>query len=71
MGVVHGASGIWQWRLHGNEGDHDDFLLAPGCGWREALEFDGSRYVGLVGSWTACRAPTWDRTGNSAWPTAA
>ena len=25
-----------------------DFFLAPGAGWREALDFEGSNYVGLI-----------------------
>ncbi|MEU5027517.1 DUF4038 domain-containing protein [Streptomyces milbemycinicus] len=49
MGVVYGAGSLWQWRLHAEEPDHDPYFLAPGCGWREALDFEGSRYVGLVG----------------------
>ncbi|WP_329331313.1 DUF4038 domain-containing protein [Streptomyces sp. NBC_00663] len=49
MGVVYGAGSLWQWRLHAEEGDHEPYFLAPDCGWREALDFEGSRYVGLVG----------------------
>jgi hypothetical protein len=49
MGVVYGAACLWGWRLHKDEVGHSDFFLAPGCGWREALDFEGSRYVGLVG----------------------
>ncbi|MCG7209625.1 DUF4038 domain-containing protein [Streptomyces arenae] len=49
MGVVYGAGSMWQWRLHADEPDHEPFFLAPGCGWREALDFEGSRYVGLLG----------------------
>jgi hypothetical protein len=49
MGVVYGAGSIWQWKLHPDEPGQSEFFSAPGCGWREALDFEGSRYVGLVG----------------------
>jgi len=26
-----------------------DYFLAPGCSWREALDFPGSTYVGMLG----------------------
>jgi hypothetical protein len=48
MGVVYGAGSLWQWRLHAAEPGHSPFFLAPGAGWREALDFEGSRYVGLM-----------------------
>jgi hypothetical protein len=48
MGVVYGAASLWQWRLHANEPDHADWCTAPNAGWREALDFDGSRYPGIV-----------------------
>ncbi len=48
MGVVYGAGSLWQWRLHASEPDHADWCTAPGAGWREALEFEGSRYPGIV-----------------------
>ncbi len=48
MGVVYGAGSLWQWRLHPNEPGQTPFFLAEGCGWREALDFEGSTYVGLV-----------------------
>ncbi|TFH04305.1 MAG: DUF4038 domain-containing protein [Spirochaetales bacterium] len=48
MGVVYGAGSMWQWRLHGHEPGHFEYFLAEGAGWREALDFEGSRYVGLV-----------------------
>jgi hypothetical protein len=48
MGVVYGAGSMWQWRLHPDEPEHTPFFLAEGAGWREALDFEGSRYVGLV-----------------------
>jgi hypothetical protein len=48
MGAVYGAGSLWQWAHHGHEKGQSDFFLAPGCGWREALDFDGSTYFGLV-----------------------
>jgi len=48
MGLVYGAGSLWQWRLHANEPDHADWCTAPGAGWREALDFDGSRYPGIA-----------------------
>jgi len=49
MGVVYGAASLWQWRLHKDEPGHADWAKAENAGWREALDFEGSRYVGLVG----------------------
>jgi hypothetical protein len=48
MGVVYGAGGLWQWRLHPQEPGHAPYFLAEGAGWREALDFEGARYVGLI-----------------------
>ncbi|MGW2049898.1 apiosidase-like domain-containing protein [Streptomyces sp. NPDC001858] len=48
IGVVYGAAGLWQWRLHPAEPGHQPFFLAPDAGWREALDFEGSRHVGMV-----------------------
>jgi hypothetical protein len=67
MGVVYGAGGLWQWRLHGNEPGHAAYFLAEGAGWREALDFEGSRYVGLLaqilhGLPLADMAPNWQVT---------
>lgn len=48
MGLVYGAGSLWQWRLHPNEPDHAAWCFAPGAGWREALDFEGSRYPGIA-----------------------
>lgn len=48
MGVVYGAGSLWQWRLHPEEPGHEAFFLAENAGWREALDFEGSHYVGLI-----------------------
>jgi hypothetical protein len=66
MGVVYGAANIWQWRLHGDEPGHAPFFLAPSGGWREALDCEGSGYVGLVakildGLPTTDMVPDWER----------
>lgn len=49
MGVVYGAAGLWQWKLHPDEPGHADFFLSRGASWRSALDFEGAQYVGLVG----------------------
>ncbi len=48
MGGVYGAGSLWQWAHRGDEKGQSDFFLAPGCGWREALDFKGSEYFGLA-----------------------
>jgi hypothetical protein len=45
---VYGAGSLWQWRLHPDEPGHAPYFLAEGAGWREALDFEGSRYAGLL-----------------------
>jgi hypothetical protein len=67
MGVVYGAGSMWQWRLHPDEPGHAPYFLAEGAGWREALDFEGSRYVGLIsrildGLPFADMAPNWQVT---------
>ena len=67
MGVVYGAGSLWQWRLHPHEPGHTPFFLAEGAGWREALDFEGSTYVGLLthildGLPFADMAPDWQVT---------
>ena len=49
MGVGYGAASLWQWRLHAGETGHSEGFLCPDAGWREALDYEGSGYVGLVG----------------------
>ena len=70
MGVAYGAASLWQWRLHPDEPGHEPYFLAAGAGWRQALEFEGSRYVGLVGKILAGlplagASPCWDVSTNS------
>jgi len=67
MGLVYGAGSLWQWRLHANEPDHAEWCTAPGAGWREALDFEGSRYPGIAaqifdGLPLADMAPNWTYT---------
>ncbi len=49
MGVGYGAASLWQWRLHPAEPGHAEHFLCRDAGWREALGFEGSTYVGLLG----------------------
>ncbi|MEM6391372.1 MAG: DUF4038 domain-containing protein [Planctomycetota bacterium] len=49
MGVVYGAMGLWQWQHHGGEPGWPEQFCSPGLGWRDALDFPGSRQVGAVG----------------------
>jgi hypothetical protein len=48
MGVFYGAASLWQWRLHKNEPGHAVGFINPDAGWLEALDYEGSKYVGLV-----------------------
>jgi hypothetical protein len=48
MGVVYGAASLWQWRLHPNEPGHATWCSDPESGWREALDFEGSQYPGIL-----------------------
>lgn len=48
MGVFYGAASLWQWRLHKDEPGHAAGFLNPQAGWREALDYEGANYVGLV-----------------------
>ena len=70
MGVAYGAASLWQWRLHPDEPGNSAYFVAEGAGWKEALEFEGSRYVGLVGKilddLPITRAgPCWDVSANT------
>lgn len=47
MGVVYGAGSLWQWRLDTQE-EHQEWCMARHAGWREALEFEGANYVGVL-----------------------
>jgi hypothetical protein len=67
FGVVYGAGSLWEWAHHGAEPGFADFFMAPGRGWREALDFEGSAYVGLLGRILdglplADMAPNWEVT---------
>jgi len=59
MGVVYGAASLWQWVLRPDEPGHEEYFLAPGCSWLEALEFPGAAYPGLLGRLLA-ELPTTD-----------
>jgi hypothetical protein len=47
MGVVYGAGSLWQWRLDRQEA-HEPWCMARDASWREALDFEGSNYVGIL-----------------------
>lgn len=47
MGVVYGAAGLWQWKLSADEPGWPAWCDAR-ASWRDALDFEGSRYVGLL-----------------------
>ncbi|MBT8225312.1 MAG: DUF4038 domain-containing protein [Dactylosporangium sp.] len=49
MGVVYGAANIWQWVQRDGEPGHDPYFLGPGGNWQDALGYEGSTYVGLLG----------------------
>ncbi|WP_329126282.1 apiosidase-like domain-containing protein [Streptomyces sp. NBC_01465] len=64
MGVVYGAGSLWQWVQRVDEPGQAPFFMAPGASWREALDFEGSTYVGLLrrildGVPTTDMAPDW------------
>ncbi len=47
MGVVYGAGSLWNW-IHPGEVDQPEWARAPDTSWRQALDFEGSNYVGLM-----------------------
>lgn len=67
MGVVYGAGSLWQWMLHPDEPGQPDWCRAKGAGWREALDFEGANYVGMLarlfdGLPLTDMRPNWDYT---------
>nr|WP_221374922.1 DUF4038 domain-containing protein [Actinoplanes polyasparticus] len=49
MGVVYGAANLWQWVQRDGEPGHAPYFLGPLGSWRDALDYEGSTYVGLLG----------------------
>ena len=47
MGVVYGAATLWQWKITAQEQGWEPWTDAP-FNWQDALQFEGSRYVGAV-----------------------
>ena len=47
MGVVYGAGGMWQWKVSPDEEGWAAWANSE-VSWKEALELEGSRYVGYV-----------------------
>lgn len=67
FGVVYGAASMWQWAHRADEPGQSDFFMGPGASWREALDYEGSNYVGLVarildGLPLADMEPNWEVT---------
>ncbi len=48
MGVVYGAATLWQWKVSPAEEGWPGWTDQP-TSWREAINMEGSKYVGLVG----------------------
>ena len=47
MGVVYGVAALWQWKLFPDEPGWPSWALDP-VDWRQALNKEGSRYIGFV-----------------------
>jgi hypothetical protein len=47
MGVVYGAATLWQWKVTADETGWNEWTDAP-MSWREALDLEGSHYIGYV-----------------------
>jgi hypothetical protein len=47
MGVVYGAGGLWNWKITPEESGWPEWANSN-VSWREAIELEGSRYVGLL-----------------------
>jgi hypothetical protein len=47
MGVIYGAACLWQWKIKTDEPGWPEWTNAN-LSWKEALQLEGSRYVGLV-----------------------
>jgi hypothetical protein len=48
MGVVYGAAGLWQWKVTADEPGWPDWA-SQHKSWQQAMEMEGSNYVGLLG----------------------
>jgi hypothetical protein len=47
MGVIYGAACLWQWKITADEPGWPSWTDAP-LSWRDALDLEGSKYVGYV-----------------------
>jgi Protein of unknown function (DUF4038)/Domain of unknown function (DUF5060) len=47
MGVVYGAAALWQWKTTSDEPGWETWTDQP-LSWREAIDLEGSKYVGFV-----------------------
>lgn len=48
MGVVYGAATLWQWKISPTEEGWPDWT-DQSTSWKEALQMEGSKYVGIIG----------------------
>ncbi|MEO9891931.1 DUF4038 domain-containing protein [Aurantibacter sp.] len=48
MGVVYGAATLWQWKISATEKGWESWT-DQATSWKEAMELEGSIYVGMVG----------------------
>lgn len=49
MGIFYGAGSLWMWRVSKSEADLEPGFQSPNASWLDALSFEGSTFVGLVG----------------------
>ncbi len=49
MGIVYGAGSLWNWVHPGEPEQNDGWARAPKSSWRDALDFEGSNYAGMLG----------------------
>lgn len=48
MGVVYGAGGLWNWKIAPDEPGWPEWADSQ-ASWSDAIKFEGSRFVGLIG----------------------
>jgi hypothetical protein len=52
MGVAYGACSIWRWKITADETGWESWT-EHAMSWRDSLDLEGSRYVGLIGKMLA------------------
>lgn len=48
MGVVYGAGSLWSFNVAPHELGMEEWTVAPGFTWKDALDFEGSTFVGMI-----------------------